>query len=815
MVREMDAIRVLLAADARRRWRSWLALVVLVAVVGGVTMASIAGWRRTTTAMDRFMEYHRPFNAYAEGDLDRGEVLAIEGVEGAMGGDYFLLVPVDGKGGVPHPEMLGKVSPFSYDHPGMFRSAVRPIVVAGRLADPAAEREVMVDEELAELYDLAPGRPLVMQAYGLDQAEDLFDNLGSLAPTGKTFTFTVTGIIRSPQDVQRHQDVPDVVYLGSSEVQLGPAFDAAHRGIDVASLGWLFGDLQGPGADQYELRVDFTRITRAALEEAVTALDADASLVFGAGDAQTAADEASRRIRLQASLLLAFGVVVGAGGLVLVLQALRRQLEDDVAVQQAMQVLGMDRRSRVRMSLAKGSVAALCAATGAVGIALALSPLAPVGDARRAEIDPGLHADLTVLALGFAAVGALVVGRILVPAWRTRPAVNRVGTARVGLSDRAARAGLPPSVVAGVRAAALASGGRTVAITAFVAALGIVGGLGFAGSEGRLASDPALWGWTFDAVVGDGNDPGVGERAHETLADHPMVASYALVSDHDDVILEAAGVGVDVGASALVEAVGHIEPRMLAGSAPRTVHDIALGGSTARQLGVSVGDEVQVDVGEGPVPFTVSGLAVMNLGFDSERIGEGSILTPAGIERAGGELETTFVLVEYAPGVDADVAYRSLREDWGNTVLRPLRATDVNQLHEVRYLPVGFSLLLAVLSVVTLAFVLALTIRRRRRDLALLRTLGFDGRQLRISLAAQATTLVLPAVFLGALGGIVAGRVTWSLTTTNLGAPEVHVAPIAALVAVVVGALVVSSGVAAPPGRAAARARSAVILRTE
>lgn len=810
----MDAIRVLLVADARQRWRSWLALVLLVAAVGGVTMASAAGWRRTTTAMDRFIEYHRPFNAYVEGDLEREDVLALDGMVAVQGGDYFLLVPLDADG-TPHPELLGKISPFSYDDPGTFRSAVRPIVVAGRLSDPLVEREVVVDEELAELYDLAPGSPFVMRAYGLEQAEDLFDNLGSLAPTGETFTFTVTGIIRSPQDVQRHQDVPDVVYLGSSEVHLGPAFDAAHRGVDVASLGWLFGDLQGPGADQYELRVDLTRTSRAALEAAVAELDADASVAFGAGDAQTAADEASRRIRLQSSLLLAFGAVVGAGGLVLVLQALRRQLEDDVAVHQAMQVLGMDRRTRVRMSLVKGSVAALCAATGAVGIALALSPLAPVGDARRAEIDPGLHADPMVLALGFAVVTALVVGRIVAPAWRSGSLVRRVSTARVGLGDRAARVGLPPAVVAGVRAAALASGARTVAITAFVAALGIVGGLGFAGSEGRLASDPELWGWTFDAVVGDGNDPAVAERAHEALADHPMVASYALVNDLDDVAIGSAATVVDVGASALGQVGGHIEPRMLAGAAPGTADEVALGGATARHLGVGIGDEVQVDLGEGPTPFTVSGLAVMNLGFDSERIGEGSILTPPGVERAGGELEPTFVLVEYAPGADPEAAYRSLRKDWGNTVLRPLRSTDVNQLHEVRYLPVGFSLLLAVLAAVTLAFVLALTLRRRRRDLALLRTLGFDGRQLRMSLAAQATTLVLPAVLFGALGGVVVGRVAWSLTATNLGAPEVHVAPVAALVAVVVGALVVTNGIAAVPGRAAARARSAVVLRTE
>ena len=66
----MEVVRALLRSDLRRRWRAWAALALLVALVGGVAMASVAGYRRTSSAMDRFLAYHRPPNAFVEGRLD-------------------------------------------------------------------------------------------------------------------------------------------------------------------------------------------------------------------------------------------------------------------------------------------------------------------------------------------------------------------------------------------------------------------------------------------------------------------------------------------------------------------------------------------------------------------------------------------------------------------------------------------------------------------------------------------------------------------------------------------------------------------------
>ena len=54
----MGAVRIIFRAELRRRWRSWLALVMLIAVVGGVVVAATAAGRRTATAFPRFVAAH-------------------------------------------------------------------------------------------------------------------------------------------------------------------------------------------------------------------------------------------------------------------------------------------------------------------------------------------------------------------------------------------------------------------------------------------------------------------------------------------------------------------------------------------------------------------------------------------------------------------------------------------------------------------------------------------------------------------------------------------------------------------------------------
>src|SRR5205823_8599370 len=122
---------------------------------------------------------------------------------------------------------------------------------------------------------------------------------------------------------------------------------------------------------------------------------------------------------------------------------------------------------------------------------------------------------------------------------------------------------------------------------------------------------------------------------------------------------------------------------------------------------------------------------------------------------------------------------------------------------------------LAAGAVAALGLTLIASVRRRRRGLALLKTLGFTRRQLASVVAWQSSVAIAIGTVVGVPLGIAVGRALW-----DLFAHQVHVVPrpsvprlSVALIAV--GALVLANIVAAIPGRIAARTPAAPLLRAE
>ena len=122
---------------------------------------------------------------------------------------------------------------------------------------------------------------------------------------------------------------------------------------------------------------------------------------------------------------------------------------------------------------------------------------------------------------------------------------------------------------------------------------------------------------------------------------------------------------------------------------------------------------------------------------------------------------------------------------------------------------------LAVLAIGTLTHTLLLTTRRRRKELAILKTLGFVPRQVRATVAWIALTIVAPALVLGLPLGIVAGRWGWRMFAEYLAVVPDPVAPVAGTLLVAVVAVTVALVIAAGTAATAARFRPATILRTE
>jgi len=106
-------------------------------------------------------------------------------------------------------------------------------------------------------------------------------------------------------------------------------------------------------------------------------------------------------------------------------------------------------------------------------------------------------------------------------------------------------------------------------------------------------------------------------------------------------------------------------------------------------------------------------------------------------------------------------------------------------------------------------------VRRRRRDLALLKTLGFTRRQLLAAVAWQASVAAAVGIVVGVPLGIVSGRWLWTLFAREIFAVPDASVPVGQIGIVVLGALVLATLVAVPSGLAAARTRTSLLLRAE
>jgi hypothetical protein len=395
-------------------------------------------------------------------------------------------------------------------------------------------------------------------------------------------------------------------------------------------------------------------------------------------------------------------------------------------------------------------------------------------------------------------------------------AAGRVAPAGSRLAAAVGATGAPVPLVLGVRLALERGDGRTsvpvrpALVGAVVGVLGVVAALTFGAGLDRASRDATLYGQSFDAMVWSGPDgdptPLIGP-----LAERPEVA---MVGEARNAIVALDG--RDVSAFAVDVASGDLGTRAIRGRLPTADDELALAPATLDSLGVDVGDVLTAD--PSGARFTVTGTAfspeVAHTPYDS-----GATLTPAGLDRLAPEpedLKFRTLLVRVAPGLDPEATVAVLNEEVAGGALEPrFPNEDQTNLRGVRGVPPALGAFLAVLAVGAVGHALASTVRRRRRDLAVLRVLGLTRGQARATVACQATTLALVGLVLGAPAGVAVGRLLWQVVAQE--APLIYVPPLAvgALLLVPPLAIVVSNAVAAWPAHVAARLRPADSLRTE
>jgi hypothetical protein len=272
---------------------------------------------------------------------------------------------------------------------------------------------------------------------------------------------------------------------------------------------------------------------------------------------------------------------------------------------------------------------------------------------------------------------------------------------------------------------------------------------------------------------------------------------------------------------------GSIAATVVDGRAPAAPDEIAVGRTTMEESGVSIGDRVRVRyIGtfngeaaeEAPVRrVRVVGEAVLpeqsDIGLD-----DAGAMTYEGLRALTGGDERparNFFPVRFADGVDPERAFARLTRSVDLYTVPTQRPTDLVNFGRVDALPVLGAGMVTLIAVAMLVHLLLTSVRRRRRELALLKTLGFTTRQVSSAVAWQASTLVVLALVLGVPVGVAAGRWAWSLTAEELGVVVQPVVPVVALLLLVPLALVVANVVAWVPAWIAGRTRPAAVLRAE
>jgi hypothetical protein len=751
--------------ELRSRWRAWLALAVVTGLAGGVLIAAAAGARRTDSALARYLvAYH--FRDAVVSNSDRTYLTPVEGLHQVVASSIVAVIGFDrnaARRGLS-PSIFGPHAMAMYASTDGREGVTldRWKLLAGRRANQTHVREALLDSRAARTFGVAPGGTVA------------FNFAGDLVH------LRVVGVVASTDPIDHPSGV---VYLTRAFYRKyrSQAFDynldvrLRHGASDLPAFQRRVERILGPGAFPDDQRFH-SREIQSSIHPLVQAL----------------------RLGVALGALLSF---------LLLAQSLARLSASASSQYPTLRALGATRRQLLGFGIARAATIAVAAAALSVGTSVALSPLAPVGFARELEPHPGFAVDPLAVGLGGVAVLVAVLLAGSFAAWQAcRGAADRTdGTRRVRLADTLARFGMPAPVTTGVRLA-FARGrssiaGRTssalVGSTVAVAVMAMA--LTFSASLHHLFATPSLFGQNWDFTTKSTQLP--------YLRDSSMSA-IALGTDRGFAEVN----GRQVGVLAMDVERGSLTPTVIEGRAPTGRHEILLGTKTMRALGVGIGDWVKVRSVR-DARMRVVGRGVLPTGaYLHNGLGEGAAMTWLAYSWVSNSYPDTLEL-RIAPGADRARTFAELKQKYGVPVPGlPASAADFGG---VSHLPTVSSALLVALAVAALAQTLVAAVRHRRRDLAILKTLGFDRRQLLATVAWQATTFAAVGLLVGLPVGNALGRWAWNLFADHLGVVPETATPIPLLLLVVPGAIVLANLVAIVPARIAASTQPALVLRAE
>lgn len=801
----MGILKLAFGAELRHRWRSWLAVALLVTVVGGVTLAAAGAARRTSAAVPGFFAVHGFDEAvYTFGPTPQiahsPEAAAVDTIFGPDNGypQCACTHPIN-------PNQFGLVYLQSQKFPLY-------TLVSGRLPDTNRPDEVLASYTFQADLGLHLGGVVHVPLYSAAQDSEYNSATGAFpTPHGPTVALRVVGFEASEIDLPNGAAPTYNLYVTR-------AF--GRTVLPRIATGYAYLVRLRPGA------------SRAAFESRVGGLGQPANDQAGISGVEAA-------VHPQAVGWWILALLAALVGCAVVGQAIGRQALADSEDYTTLSTLGMDRSQLIALGTARNLAIGVAGALGSVALAWALSPVAPLGEARVAASSGGLHFDPVVASIGLAAVA---VGVGLLGMW---PVVKlaRLRSSRPGplarpstTAMRLATMGASPSAVIGVRNALERGGDRASVPTTMamlgtaLAVVGLCATAVFGASLTHLVNTPRLFGVGYQMNFTNPNEGPPDPTLVAQLENDPAVR--AITEGHAlEVALNSKPVALIAGQSLR----GSMLLSAVSGHVPDGPGQIGLGAVTLRQLNTGVGSTVNLSLRtpdgiREAKEKVVSEISFPNLG-GVVSLGNGAAMTVGGLEDVECGSQASAVpsactrgifsgmvqgglLVSVAGGRSGQQAVTRYLNDYRAIASLPFTPTSLVNFGQAVNFPLLFGAMLAIFGAATLIHLLVVSVSRRRREVGLLKSIGFVRSQVAAAVTWQATTLAVIGTVIGVPVGIVVGKETWSAFANNLGFVPVTVVPVALTAIVVAGVLVVANLIALAPAVAATTSRPADLMRT-
>jgi hypothetical protein len=805
----VGAVAFAFRAELRSRWRSWLAIALLIALVGGFVLAATAAGRRTNSAYGQFVgRYGYDATVYTSRELP--QLARLPTVSSATP----LVSPQNGQPTCrcAHPINVqsANFAVLVAPHGG------RPIwkLLSGRRPDQAAPDQILASYSLERDDGVHVGTVIRVPFFTPAQAAAANGVSGAPpVPDGPTVALHVVGIIASEFDF-------DSGSTPAYELLTTSAF--AHSVLPQTATDVEYAvRLRHGAADLPRFNTEANALGRAGVQG------------VGNNDGLVASVEAS--IHPQAVGWYILALLAALVGLAVIAQALARQSSAEREGYVTLRSLGAERRQLIGLGTTRNALIGVVGAAGSLLLATALSPLTPVGEARLAEPTNGVSFDALVLVLGAMAIVAVVVALGVWPTVRAaraaRPESRVAVTHPSNVVGRLAAAGAPPSVLIGVRNALQRRGlGTNVPVgTAYLGTVLAVAVLCatavFGASLSNLIATPRLYGdayqVSFEVVPGLPN-PGLFERI-----------------EHDDtvtgitrVVATQISIGsTTVGTMAAHSVRGTLLFSTVEGRLPRRSDEIALGASTMRQVHARLGSLLPVSVTTPSgrtrtAQFRVVGTVPLPVLSGYAGLGNGALLTLSGYEaaacpsgpdqaacrRAASGQSLGAILTSVAPGAPGQRSVTHFLRTEPAVAVLPVIPTSLVNFGEAVDFPLIFGAIVAIFGAATLVHLMVVSVSRRRRETGLLKVLGFVNSQVIWAVSWQATTLALVGIIVGIPLGVIAGRAIWDLFASHLGVVPLPVLPVG-IVGVLAACVIVGANLlAVGPAVAATRAKPGRLL---